>query len=967
MMNTKAPSMQSDKAPPPFGHRWLFSFSLVLFLIAVSYQNYLLFHTLAELFAIGVAVLAAVVVWQTYPFSRNHYLMYLGCGYVWISALDLMHALLYKGMHILAVFDANPATQLWIAARYCEALLLLSALAFLDRPFKRAAGIALFGLLTVALYALIMTGNFPDAFVEGQGLTRFKVFSEYLIMGILGAALVLLWRWRDRMDRRIHGLVSASILLTICAELAFTFYVSVYGLSNMVGHLFKLFSYWLIFEAIVHTTLKEPFRVLNQNLVREMEERKQAQESLLASQASHKEAQQLAAIGHWTLDLVENELYWSDEIYRIFGIDPGKFGASYEAFLNVIHPDDRERVNRAYTDSVKNRTAYDIVHRTQMKDGAVKYVNEKCRTYYDDAGRPLRSIGTVQDITERTKAEQALVQSEARFKGVFESGMIGHLFWDARGDISDANETFLQMVGYTKEEVLSGTVHWRDMTPPEYREQDDRALQEVIDKGVITPIEKEYLRKDGTRIPVLLGAATLPGPDVSGVAYVIDITDKKRSEDAHRLAEENFLLLLNSTAEAIYGIDMQGRCSFVNPACLRMLGYDDGTELIGRDMHELIHHSREDGSRYPLEECRIYRAFKSGEGSHVDDEVLWRRDGSSFPVEYWSYPMYQDGAVVGSVVTFVDISDRKQAELEREQLLHDMGERVKELRCMFGITEAIRRHTSLEEIFHETVRLIPQGWHHSEYTRARIIFDDREFAEDPFQPSEWKLALDLIIGNQYRGAVEVYLTKEFPELDEGPFLQQERNLLNGIVKTLSEAIERKSAEAELQHLVAHDALTGLYNRKILEQKVTGEILRAARYERPLSVFLLDLDHFKRINDTHGHPAGDRVLRDFAQILQESVRGTDYAARYGGEEFVVVLPETEPAKAELLAERLRGAIAEHPISLEDGKPLNVTVSIGIASFPEHARSWKELLQAADTAMYEAKVKGRNCVQAAHSAD
>ncbi len=137
-------------------------------------------------------------------------------------------------------------------------------------------------------------------------------------------------------------------------------------------------------------------------------ERKRAEAALRHSEDSLKEAQRIAHIGNWDLDLVSNELRWSDEIFRIFEIDPAQFDASYEAFLDAVHPDDREFVNRAYTESVKNRTPYDIVHRLRMKDGRIKHVNERCHTFYDESGKPLRSLGTVQDITERVLTERRL-------------------------------------------------------------------------------------------------------------------------------------------------------------------------------------------------------------------------------------------------------------------------------------------------------------------------------------------------------------------------------------------------------------------------------------------------------------------------------------------------------------------------------------------------------------------------------
>ena len=138
--------------------------------------------------------------------------------------------------------------------------------------------------------------------------------------------------------------------------------------------------------------------------------------------------------------------------------------------------------------------------------------------------------------------------------------------------------------------------------------------------------------------------------------------ERERAIQSLRESEEQVRLLLDSTAEAIYGIDVQGNCTFCNAASVRLLGYDNPDDLLGKQMHWLMHHTRADGTRYPIEECQIYMGFREGKGSHSDNEVLWRKDGSSFPVEYWSYPVVRDGKPIGSVVTFLDITERKRAE-----------------------------------------------------------------------------------------------------------------------------------------------------------------------------------------------------------------------------------------------------------------------------------------------------------------
>ncbi len=162
------------------------------------------------------------------------------------------------------------------------------------------------------------------------------------------------------------------------------------------------------------------------------------------------------------------------------------------------------------------------------------------------------------------------------------------------------------------------------------------------------------------------------GELVGCVLTFVDITERRAAEEAAREREELVRLLLQSTGEGLYGFDLSGNCTFANPACVKLLGFESDQDLLGRNMHELVHHTRPDGSAYPVEECQIYRALQVRSGVHVDDEVMFRSDGTSFPAEYWSYPMFRDGELVGCVLTFVDITERKRIEAElarqREEL-----------------------------------------------------------------------------------------------------------------------------------------------------------------------------------------------------------------------------------------------------------------------------------------------------------
>ncbi|MCK5564425.1 MAG: PAS domain S-box protein [Planctomycetes bacterium] len=157
------------------------------------------------------------------------------------------------------------------------------------------------------------------------------------------------------------------------------------------------------------------------------------------------------------------------------------------------------------------------------------------------------------------------------------------------------------------------------------------------------------------------------------------LDERKRAEEALRESEEQVRMLLNSTAESIYGLDLNGNCTFCNRACLELLGYNSAEDIPGKNMHEVIHHTHTNGSACSIEKCQIYKAFQVGKGVHIDGEVLWRADGTSFPAEFWSYPTRRDGEITGSVVTFMDITERKQAEaeiIEKNKQLRSFNEQL---------------------------------------------------------------------------------------------------------------------------------------------------------------------------------------------------------------------------------------------------------------------------------------------------
>ncbi len=195
------------------------------------------------------------------------------------------------------------------------------------------------------------------------------------------------------------------------------------------------------------------------------------------------------------------------------------------------------------------------------------------------------------------------------------------------------------------------------------------------------------------------------------------------------------------------------------------------------------------------------------------------------------------------------------------------------------------------------------------------------------------------------------------------FSQQEITLLQKIATQLGKVLDKIALQQQTRALSITDALTGLYNRRHFNERYGAEFMRAARYLRPLSVLLIDIDHFKKFNDEHGHLVGDKVLKLTAKVLDDSIRKADILARFGGEEFVVVLPEIDKEHALQVAEKLRRAIELTHFPKEESQPFgHITASFGLAAFPEDASEGNALLKLADQALYEAKANGRNRVEA-----
>ena len=273
---------------------------------------------------------------------------------------------------------------------------------------------------------------------------------------------------------------------------------------------------------------------------------------------------------------------------------------------------------------------------------------------------------------KRDRAEKVLRESERQYRLLFDANPQPMWVFDSETlRFLTVNKAAVRHYGYSQREFLSMTL--REILFEEELECFLSIVDLPRDSG--EPYKKllKHRKKDGTVIDVEISSQHIIFEAVKArLVLAHDVTAQRRAEADVRASKEQLQLLLDSTAEAIYAIDVNGTCTLCNAASLRLLGYSRPSDLLGKDMHSLMHHTRSDGRPYPIEECTVYLAFKEGKDTHVTDEVLWRADGTSFPAEYWSYPVRRDDRIVGSVVTFFDITLRKKSEeaLRRSESEH---------------------------------------------------------------------------------------------------------------------------------------------------------------------------------------------------------------------------------------------------------------------------------------------------------
>ncbi len=487
-----------------------------------SLYNYLFFHSLAEIFSLTIACGIFMLGWNSRRFLDNNYLLFIGIAYLFIGGVDLLHTLAYKGIAVFKEYDANLPTQLWIAARYVESLSLFLAPLLLGRKLKtNLVFLGYTAAISLLLGTIFYWHIFPDCFIEGARLTPFKKISEYIISLLLLASIALLFQKRSRFDPKVLQLLIASIIVTIGSELAFTLYVSVYGLSNLIGHLLKIISFYLIYRAIIETGLTKPYTLLFRNL-KQSEQKLQQERDFIATVLDTAGA--LVVV----LDRQGRIVRFNRTCQQTTGytFDQVKGKLLWDLFLP---PAEVEQVKAIFKEPQAGRFPNEHENYWMARDGSRRLITWSNAALLNDEGLVEYIINTGLDTTERKRAEEALRESEARFRTLIETANAAiFIYQDAQ--LRYVNPAAEAITGYTQEELLA--MNFWDVVHPDFREL-VRNQRLVRQQGEPVPSRSELklLTKSGDErwVEATLGVTEFEG-EVAILGTALDITAHKQAE-----------------------------------------------------------------------------------------------------------------------------------------------------------------------------------------------------------------------------------------------------------------------------------------------------------------------------------------------------------------------------------------------------------------------------------------------------
>lgn len=490
--------------------------------------------------------------------------------------------------------------------------------------------------------------------------------------------------------------------------------------------------------------------------------------------------------GIWDWDFCDNRIYCNDRLYEMVGFTRDELAPTYETFAQFYHPDDRDKVNRVLTFHLEQGIPYEVELRLRHRSGG--YINclVRGKSQHNSEGLPVRMTGTVRDVTKNRQLAEALRVSESQFRQLTDSNLIGVSFTDLAGVVTEANDGFLQIVGYTREDLRLGRINCREITSPDYQVLDEQKAQELRISRVCKPFEKEYVRKDGSRVAVMVGAAMLEGSDHYAIAFVLDISESKarlrerQDADAKITTLNQSLTLRVNELQTLLGVIPIGVGIADDPECkhiranlqlVKLLGLpsDRATALTPLDPIQNSHFKVfQRGQAPPEVELPMQHAVANGIEVWDQEIDVIRDDGTIVNLVESAVPLFDaSNQVRGCLSTFVDITERKQTEERLRQAVLSLGEQQQQLRTLHLLNNLLNQRLAyLPDLLHVMVQSICEAIPAAQFGFIALYNSEMDLLEWTAKAGEGVEKLEQAGSIQARLLSEVFLTGK-------PLLMQE--------------------------------------------------------------------------------------------------------------------------------------------------------------------------------------------------
>ena len=677
------------------------------------------------------------------------------------------------------------------------------------------------------------------------------------------------------------------------------------------------------------------------------------------------------------------------------------FGIGIEEYRNTnvtdlyADPSDRKHLLEMLS---KSNSVRDFEVRVKPKHGPIRDVLANI-DYVDVNGKRVL-LTSIYDITQYKQGGSELDKS---YQALFKSVPVGITVTDVPGNVVISNNAVKELLGYTADDIQE--MNMRDFY---YAPEDRHKLIELTKKlGNVRDFETNFRHKNGSKIPVLINTDSIEFNDQNNMLLtsIRDISNLKRVKDELMQERDFSNAILNIAATLIVVLDKKGMITRFNRSCERISGYTseeiDGTYLWETNFFDPV-----------ITRDQIDRLLSDAHPTAYETTVVSKRGDRYFVSWTFAALRNPEGNIDYIIATGIDTTKRHQAEQELQEAnkklaswVRDLQIRTEEMDKVNELGEQLQSCQTIAEAYAISARYIKRVCPNSsgalyainasrDLAEAMQMWGDPPMTQQVFMPlSCWAirrgrqhlvdeqhpgllcghitgpdtnryLCVPLMVNGEAIGILHLCnIASDEPdrlEMDSKSYTEHKTQLITMIAEHIALAIANLQLRDTLRQQSIRDALTGLFNRRYMEETLERELQRSQRENTSISLIMFDIDHFKRFNDQAGHDAGDALLRELGVYLRKDTRGGDIVCRYGGEEFLAVLPGASAEDAMQRAEQMRKDVSELLV-YHLGQPLpKCTISLGVSVYPQNGQTSELLLKAADTALYRAKNEGRNRV-------